>query len=50
MTSQGERKYVDGWRIYTIEDRLSCDDSSYRKCNLEVSDSINGIHSESEDE
>lgn len=33
-----------------VEDRLSCDDSSYDERNLEVSDSGNGVHSGSEDE
>ena len=46
VTSQGEGsrwlKSSD-----SIEDFLSCDDSSYNKGNLEVSDSCNGVHSES---
>ena len=33
-----------------VEDRLSRDNSSYIKRNLEVSDRGNGTHSESEDE
>ena len=33
-----------------VEDRLSCDDSSYDKRNLEVSFSGNGVHSGSENE
>ena len=33
----------------SVEDRLSCDDSSYDKCNLEVFDGGNGVHSGSED-
>ena len=33
-----------------VEDRLSCDDSSYGECNLEVYDSGNSVNSGSEDE
>ena len=33
-----------------VEDRVSCDDSSYGKCNLEVYDSGDGVNSGSEDE
>ena len=33
-----------------VEDRLSCDDSSYSERNLEVYNSGNGINSGSEDE
>ena len=33
-----------------VEDRLSCDDSSYGERNLEVYDSGDGVNSESEDE
>ena len=33
-----------------IEDRLSCDDSSYGKYNLEVYDSGDGVNSKTEDE
>ena len=33
----------------SVEDRLSCDDSSYGERNLEVYDGGNGVHSGSED-
>ena len=33
-----------------VEDRLSCDDSSYGECNLEVYDSVDSVNSGSEDE
>ena len=33
-----------------VEDRLSCDDSSYGERNLEVYDSGNSVNSGSEDE
>ena len=33
-----------------VEDRLSCDDSSYGERNLEVYDSGDSVNSESEDE
>ena len=33
-----------------VEDRISCDDSSYGKRNLEVYDSGNDVNSGSEDE
>ena len=36
--------------IDNVEDRLSCNDSSYGECNLEVYDSGNGVNSGSEDE
>ena len=34
----------------SVEGRLSCDNSSYDECNLEVFDGGNGVHSGSEDE
>ena len=34
----------------SVEDRLSCDDSSYDERNLEVFDGGNGVYSGSEDE
>ena len=33
-----------------VVDRISCDDSSYGECNLEVYNSGNGVNSGSEDE
>ena len=33
-----------------VEKCISCDDSSYGECNLEVYDSVDGVNSESEDE
>ena len=33
-----------------VEDRISCDDSSYGECNLEVYDSGDGVNSGTEDE
>ena len=33
-----------------VEDRISCDDSSYGECTLEVYDSGDGVNSGSEDE
>ena len=32
-----------------VEDRLSCDNSSYHEHNLDISDSGNGVHSGTED-
>ena len=32
-----------------VEDRISCDDSSYGECNLEVYDSSDGVNSGSKD-
>ena len=35
---------------YNVEDRVSCNDSSYGECNLEVYNSGDGVNSGSEDE
>ena len=48
MTSQGERKMAEG--TDNVEDRLSCNDSSYSERNLEVYDSGDSVNSGSEDE
>ena len=48
MTSQRERKKMTEGKD-NIESHLSCDNFLYDECNLEVSDSGNGVQSGSED-